>query len=90
VTSHDYDMTMRRVGIADLKAHLSEHLRTVRNGRTLIVLDRDAPVARLVPIEAGPLEIRKATRHPRDLRPTPPPATPINSLATLLADRQQR
>jgi antitoxin (DNA-binding transcriptional repressor) of toxin-antitoxin stability system len=80
---------MRTVGIADLKAHLSEHLRAIRKGRTLTVLDRDTPVARLVPVEAGPLEIRKATRHPHDLR-APPPATPTDSLTEVLADRQRR
>ena len=25
MTTHDHDMVMRKVGIADLKAHLSEH-----------------------------------------------------------------
>jgi hypothetical protein len=34
-TCHDYHLVMKRVGIADLKAHLSEHLRTVRRGGDL-------------------------------------------------------
>jgi len=34
-------MIMIDVRIADLKARLSEHLRSVRNGGTLTVLDRD-------------------------------------------------
>ena len=38
-----------QVGIAELKARLSEHLRAVRKGRTVTVLDRDTPVARIVP-----------------------------------------
>jgi prevent-host-death family protein len=83
-------MTMKTVGIADLKAHLSQHLRAVRKGRTLTVLDRDAPIARLVPIETGPLAVRKATRHPRDLPVDPPVARSTDSLAALLADRQRR
>ena len=90
MTCRDYHVTMKTVGIADLKAHLSEHLRTVRKGRTLTVLDRDAPVARLVPIEAGPLEIRKATRHPRDLRAPAVAARPTDSLSALIADRRRR
>jgi prevent-host-death family protein len=53
---------MSDVGIAELKARLSEHLRTVRNGGTLTVLDRDTPIARIVPYAAPGLEIRKATR----------------------------
>jgi prevent-host-death family protein len=54
---------MIKVGISDLKAHLSEHLRKVRRGHTPTVLDRETPVARIVPYEAeGVLEIRKAVR----------------------------
>ena len=56
---------MSDVRIADLKARLSEHLRSVRNGGTLTVLDRDTPVARIVPYAAQPLEMRKAKRHVR-------------------------
>lgn len=82
---------MSKVGIADLKAHLSQHLRAVRNGRTLTVLDRDTPVARLVPYAAAtPLEIRKATRKPGELRLPPPPSKPTQSLAELLRDRASR
>jgi len=81
---------MKTVGVADLKAHLSEHLRAVRKGRTLTVLDRDTPVALLAPVEAGPLELRKATRSARDLRVSPPAAVATDSLAELLADRQRR
>ncbi len=83
-------MVMKTVGIADLKAHLSEHLRAVRKGRTLTVLDRDSPIARLIPVESGPLEVRKATRRAADL-PQPGPTTPAtNSLALLLEDRARR
>jgi prevent-host-death family protein len=46
-----HNQVMRKVGIADLKAHLSEHLRKVRAGRTLTVLDRDTPVAQIVPYD---------------------------------------
>ena len=44
---------MKDVKIADLKSHLSQHLRDVRGGRPLTVLDRNTPVARLVPIDSG-------------------------------------
>jgi prevent-host-death family protein len=67
---------MSDVRIADLKARLSEHLRSVRNGGTLTVLDRDTPVARIVPYSAQPLEIRKAKRRLRDLKL---PAKPANA-----------
>jgi prevent-host-death family protein len=82
---------MSKVGIADLKSHLSEHLRRVRGGRTITVLDRDTPVARIVPYEAeGPLEIRRATRKPRERRLPAPPSSPTDSLSVLLRDRASR
>ena len=42
-------MTMKGVQIAELKSRLSEHLRKVRAGRTVTVLDRNTPIARIVP-----------------------------------------
>ena len=81
---------MKQVRIADLKARLSEHLRSVRNGGTLTVLDRDTPVARIVPYSAPALEIRKAQRHLRDLTPPPKPARRTDSVAILIDDRRRR
>jgi antitoxin (DNA-binding transcriptional repressor) of toxin-antitoxin stability system len=82
---------MMKVGIADLKANLSRHLRRVRSGRTLIVLDRDTPVAQIIPFDPEtPLEVRLALRKPGALRlPLPPPA-PTDSLSVLLEDRASR
>jgi prevent-host-death family protein len=81
---------MSNVRIADLKARLSEHLRLVRNGGTLTVLDRDTPIARIVPYAPQPLEIRKAQRHVRDLKLPPKPARRTDSVAVLLEDRRRR
>lgn len=81
---------MSDVRIADLKARLSEHLRSVRNGGTLTVLDRDTPIARIVPFAAPPLEIRKAQRRVRDLRLPTKPAKRTDSVAVLLEDRRRR
>lgn len=81
---------MTTVRIAELKSRLSEHLRSVRKGRTLTVLDRDTPVARIVPYTADALEVRRATRRLRDLRLPPSPAAPTDSLAMLLEDRRRR
>jgi prevent-host-death family protein len=81
---------MSNVRIADLKARLSEHLRSVRNGATLTVLDRDTPVARIVPYAAAPLEIRKAQRRVRDLKLPAKPAKRTDSVAVLLEDRRRR
>ena len=91
MTIHDHNQVMSRVGIADLKAHLSQHLRKVRGGRTITVLDRETPVARIVPYDvATPLEVRRATRKPGELRLPPPPSSPTNSLSVLLQDRASR
>ena len=81
---------MSDVGIADLKARLSEHLRSVRNGGTLTVLDRDTPIARIVPYATQRLEIRKATRRLRDLKLPPRPSKRTDSLAVLVEDRRRR
>lgn len=41
---------MRTAKIADLKNHLSRYLAIVRQGETVRVLDRNTPVAHIVPI----------------------------------------
>lgn len=41
---------MKRVKIAELKNHLSRYLDQVRSGESVLVLDRDQPIAQLVPL----------------------------------------
>src|SRR4029079_15332563 len=41
---------MKSVRIAELKSRLSEYLRAVRRGETIAVLDRETPVAQIVPV----------------------------------------
>jgi prevent-host-death family protein len=81
---------MKTVGIADLKARLSEHLQSVRRGRTLTVLDRSTPVARIVPYEPETLEVRRATRRLARLTAPRKPSRSTDSLAVLLDDRRRR
>lgn len=51
---------MKQVRIADLKARLSEHLRAVRAGESIAVLDRDTPVAHLIPVrQSRALRVQK-------------------------------
>ena len=52
---------MSNVRIADLKSHLSEHLRKVRAGRSPTILDRDTPIARIAPWRERdvPLKVRR-------------------------------
>ena len=44
---------MTRVKIAELKNNLSRYLAKVRAGDTVLVLDRDRAIAKLVPLEPG-------------------------------------
>lgn len=82
---------MIKVGIAELKARLSEHIRTVRTGRIVTVLDRNTPVAQIVPYDQGAnLQVRGATRKPSSLRLPKATARPTDSVAVLLQDRASR
>jgi antitoxin (DNA-binding transcriptional repressor) of toxin-antitoxin stability system len=81
---------MSDVRIADLKARLSKHLRSVRNGGTLTVLDRDTPVARIIPFVSPALEVRKAQRRLRDLKLPRKPSKRTDSVALLVDDRRRR
>jgi prevent-host-death family protein len=47
---------MKTVQIADLKNHLSSHLREVRKGEEIIVHDRSLPVARIIPYVPDSIE----------------------------------
>ena len=84
---------MEAVRIADLKARLSEHLRKVRQGRTLTVLDRDRAIARIVPYDGDhrPLTVRS----PRPGAPAlarvalPPPLRSKVDVLGLLAETRQ-
>jgi prevent-host-death family protein len=49
MTISGHDVTMTRAKVSELKARLSMYLARVRRGDTVIVCDRDTPVARLVP-----------------------------------------
>ena len=84
---------MKRVRIADLKARLSEHLRAVRRGETIAVLDRDTPVAEIVPIRPRPaLRVRKpapGAPPPGRVRRPKPASLAIDILELLLEERQQ-
>jgi prevent-host-death family protein len=86
-------MVMDTVRIADLKARLSEYLRAVRRGRTLTVLDRDRPVARIVPCdtERRPLTVRspRPGAVPLARVPLPPPLRVQVDVLALLAEERQ-
>jgi antitoxin (DNA-binding transcriptional repressor) of toxin-antitoxin stability system len=70
---NDYHMVMKNVRIAELKSRLSEHLRAVKRGETIVVLERDSPIARITPLEAR--------RSPLVVRPRPARAVPLAGLS---------
>jgi prevent-host-death family protein len=84
---------MTNVKIADLKAKLSQHLREVRRGRTITVMDRSTPIARIVPYQAEsePLVVRRPLgRTPglKEVRLPPPLKLRRDVVEFLLAERQ--
>lgn len=84
---------MRRVRIAELKARLSEYLRAVRHGETISVLDRDTPVADIVPVRDRPtLRIRTPApgSPPPNRVPLPRPAKLKTDVVQLLLEERQR
>jgi prevent-host-death family protein len=86
---------MKTVGIAELKSRLSEHLRTVRRGGVVTVMDRHTPIARIVPYreEPPPLVIRRpapGSGRPCDVPLPPPLKTKVDIVKLLLEDRGKR
>ena len=85
-------MVMQRVGIAELKARLSEYLRAVRRGETIAILDRDTPVAQMSPYQERPtLRVRKRATSAPPLNKVHVPrsdATHVDVVQLLLEERQ--
>ena len=83
---------MKQVGIAALKSRLSEYLRAVRRGETIFVLDRQTPVAQIVPVRGREvLRIREPApgTPPPNRVPLPRPAKlKIDVVDLLLEERQ--
>lgn len=87
-----HSVTMRQVGIAELKSRLSKYLRAVRRGETISVLDRETPVAQLVPVrQKGALRIQKpapGTSPPNRVELPTPIALKLDVVALLMEERQ--
>jgi len=89
---------MQRASITDAKNNLSALIDRVRRGETVLICDRNRPVARLQPIGPGdgsnaeaagivapagkPLSIRSL---PKPVKPT----RPVNIVDALHADREE-
>jgi prevent-host-death family protein len=85
---------MKKTGIAELKAHLSQYLRVVRGGEEVTVLDRETPIATIVPARRrSRVVVRRPTRGapaPGRIKFLPPIDLGIDPLEILLADRSRR
>ena len=82
---------MKRAGIAELKARLSEYLRAVRRGESVTILDRETPIAKIVPIHPVGLRVRQPAEGapPPNRVPLPPPLKlKIDIVELLLEERQ--
>jgi prevent-host-death family protein len=97
MTNHDYLMVMstaprRPLRVAEFKARLSQYLREVRAGRSLVVFDRDTPVARVVPVTPGAEDLpsRRPVRRLADVRLPPPPRRRPDVDAALAEQRRER
>jgi len=93
MTRYDYNMVMINIRIADFKSRLSEHLRQVRRGHTLTVMDRNTPIARVVPYaeQGGTLQVRSPQpKHPKLSRISlPPPLRLRQDVVSLLMKERQ-
>jgi prevent-host-death family protein len=93
VTISGYIQVMNAVRVAELKARLSEYLRRVRRGHEVTVLDRETPIARIVPIGTGgaALEVRKPLPGAPPLHrvPLPPPLAVKRDVVALLLEERQ-
>ena len=83
---------MKTVRIAELTARLSEYSRAVRRGETIAVLDRDTPVAQIVPVRGlTVLRIRKpvpGAPRPNQVSLPKPLKHNIDVVQLLLKERQ--
>lgn len=71
---------MKKATISNLKNNLSAYLRTVRAGQTVIIYDRDVPVARLERIENNDQASDRLT-HLQAQGILKPPLRPISGAA---------
>ncbi len=92
MTTYGHNMVMKQVRIAELKSQLSKYLRAVRRGETIAVLDRDTPVAQIVPVPGqAALRVRKpAPGTPAPNRISRPQAAKLSvDIVKLLLEERQ-
>ena len=94
MTIYSHNKTMKEVMVSQLKAKLSAYLALVRRGETVIVRDRQTPIARLVPYlhSADELQLDGATRTASELKELSPVRLlkPVDVVEALREDRAAR
>jgi prevent-host-death family protein len=79
------------VQVAELKARLSEYLRAVEAGQTIVVTAYGRPVVDLVPHDEGrPVRVRPPTRAWGSVRLPRTGKARTDSLALLMEERRNR
>jgi antitoxin (DNA-binding transcriptional repressor) of toxin-antitoxin stability system len=84
---------MERIGVADFKSKLSEHLRHVRGGEDLVFCDRDTPIARVTAFDGADDRVPvEAATQPLSayVRPALRDAVACDIVDTLAATRSER
>jgi prevent-host-death family protein len=85
-------MTMESVSVAQLKSKLSQYLSAVKKGKEIVVTSHRHPIARVVPIEKIPAELKimPARKPVSSLKNLKGVKLKVDLVADLLADRRRR
>lgn len=84
-------MSENTVGVRELKAHFSSHLRRVKAGGTVVITERGKPVGRIVPVAPSLEEklkgmVRSGLAHWDGTPLGPPPPRPRVKGPKLVSD----
>jgi antitoxin (DNA-binding transcriptional repressor) of toxin-antitoxin stability system len=81
---------MRTAKISEFKAHISRELASVRRGERIVILDRDVPVAQVIPFqEPAPALVPRAPTRPLVYRKLGI-SVAVDPLTVLAAERGSR
>jgi antitoxin (DNA-binding transcriptional repressor) of toxin-antitoxin stability system len=81
---------METMTISAFKARISEQLRKVRRGASIIIADRDRPIALVSPMDSKPRITIHMPGAPLFAPPPAPPAIDHDPLEYLLEERGSR
>ena len=78
---------MKTIGVAELKATLSEHLARVKRGQEVLITERGRPIAKLVPLDTTAFDERTLDLIRAGLVRPPQRMLDAETLEALLASR---